>query len=122
VELGEARVCEERQVDVEFTVSTTGGGNGGSACGKARGSEVSSFIGARALWRGSWSRCTVGCGMGQGQCERRWPIASRGRRCARTAATPLGGRRGGREHVAHRERVGMAVRRGRSHGARTGGR
>jgi hypothetical protein len=41
---------------------------------------------------------------------------------ARTAAMPLGGRRGGREHVAHKERVGMAVQRGRSHGARTGGR
>jgi hypothetical protein len=38
---------------VEFTGSTTGGGNGGSACGKARGGEVSSFIGAHALWRGS---------------------------------------------------------------------
>jgi hypothetical protein len=53
VELGAARVCEERKPEVEFTVGTTGGGNGGSACGKARGGEVSSFIGARALWRGS---------------------------------------------------------------------
>jgi hypothetical protein len=34
-------------------VSTNGGGNGGSVCGKARGGEVSSFIGARVLWRGS---------------------------------------------------------------------
>jgi hypothetical protein len=68
VELVEARVCEERQPELEFTVSTTGGGNGGSACGKARSGEVSSFIGARALWRGSRSRCTIGCGMGQGRC------------------------------------------------------
>jgi hypothetical protein len=53
VELEAAHVCEERQSEVEFTVSATGGGNGGSVCGKARGGEVSSFIGARALWRGS---------------------------------------------------------------------
>jgi hypothetical protein len=53
VELGAARVCEERQPEVEFTVSTNGGGNGGSVCGKARGGEVSSFIGTRVLWRGS---------------------------------------------------------------------
>jgi hypothetical protein len=49
------------------------------------------------------------------------PIANQGRRCAHTAATPLGGRRGGREHVAHRERVGMTVHRGRPHGIGTGG-
>jgi hypothetical protein len=53
VELGAARVCEERQSEVEFNVSTAGGGNGGSVCGKAHGGEVTSFIGARALWRGS---------------------------------------------------------------------
>jgi hypothetical protein len=53
VELGAARVCEERRTEVEFTVSTTGGVNGGSVCGRVRGGEVSSFIGARALWRGS---------------------------------------------------------------------
>jgi hypothetical protein len=53
VELGAARVCEERRPEVEFTVSTTGGVNGGSVCGRVRGGEVSSFIGARALWRGS---------------------------------------------------------------------
>jgi hypothetical protein len=49
------------------------------------------------------------------------PIANRGRRCARTAETLLGGRHDGREHVAHRERVEMAVRHGGPHGARTGG-
>jgi hypothetical protein len=50
--------------------------------------------------------------------DARRPIANQGRRGARTAATPLGGRRGGREHVAHRERVRKAVRRGgpKAHG------
>jgi hypothetical protein len=43
VELEAARVCEERQPEVEFTVSATSGGNGGSVCGKARGGEVSSL-------------------------------------------------------------------------------
>jgi hypothetical protein len=38
--------------------------------------------------------------------DARRPIANQGRRCARTTATPLGGRRGGCEHVVHRERVG----------------
>jgi hypothetical protein len=97
--------CEEMQSEVEFTGSTSGGGNGGSVWGKARGGEVNSFIGVRALWRGHGSRRPAGCGMGQGRCERRRPIASRGRRCPRTAATPLVGRRGGHEHVAHWERV-----------------
>jgi hypothetical protein len=53
VELGVARVCEERRPEVEFAVSTTGCVNGDSVCDRARGGEVSSFIGARALWRGS---------------------------------------------------------------------
>jgi hypothetical protein len=93
--------CEEMQSEVDFTGSTSGGDNGGSVWGKARVGEVSSFIGARALWRGHGSRRPAGCGMGQGRCKRRRPIASRGRRCARTTATPLVGRRGGHEHVAH---------------------
>jgi hypothetical protein len=66
VELGAARVCEERQPEVEFTVSTTGGGNGGSVCGKARSGEVSSFIGACALWRGSRESSHSGLRHGQG--------------------------------------------------------
>jgi hypothetical protein len=41
--------------------------------------------------------------------DARRPIANQGRRCARTEAMPLGGRRGGCEHVAHKERDGMAV-------------
>jgi hypothetical protein len=53
--------------------------------------------------------------------DARRPIANQGRRGARTAATPLGGRHGGREHVAHKERVGKAVRREWPHGAQTGG-
>jgi hypothetical protein len=101
VELGAARVCEERQPEVEFTVSTTGGGNGGSVCGQARGGEVSS--GVIAQWVAAWAN------------------SQPGRRCARTAATPLVGWRSGCEHVAHRERVRTAVRHGRPHGAQTGG-
>jgi hypothetical protein len=66
VELGAACVCEERQPEVEFTVSTTGGGNGGSVCGKARGGEVSSFIGTRALWRGSRESSHIRLRHGQG--------------------------------------------------------
>jgi hypothetical protein len=66
VELGATRVCEERQPEVEFIVSTTGGGNGGSVCGRARGGEVSSFIGARALWRGSRESSDSGLRHGQG--------------------------------------------------------
>jgi hypothetical protein len=58
---------------------------------------------------GHGSRRPEGCGMGQGRCERRRLIASRGRGCAHTAATPLVGRRGGHEHVAHWERVWTAV-------------
>jgi hypothetical protein len=69
--------------------------------------------------RGSTSTAWSGYGGMAGDAQR--PIANRGRRCARTAATPLGGRRSGREHMAHRERVGMAVRRGRPNSARTGG-
>jgi hypothetical protein len=44
--------------------------------------------------------------------DARRPIANQGRCGARTAETPLGGRCDGREHVAHRERVGKAIRRG----------
>jgi hypothetical protein len=66
------------------------------------------------VWAAPWPEYG---GMGG---DARRPIANPRRRGARTAATPLGGRRDEREHVVHRERVGKAVRRGRPHGARTG--
>jgi hypothetical protein len=74
------------------------------------------FLAHQGEGRGSTSTAWSGYG-GMGGDARR-PIANQGWRGARTAATPLGGRR---EHVAHRERVGKAVRRGRCPGARTGG-
>jgi hypothetical protein len=77
---------------------------------KCAAARVTPYIGARAVWRGSrWS--TVGTLQGGG--EARQPIAVQGRCGARTAASPLGGRRGGHEHVAHGERVRIAVRPGR---------
>jgi hypothetical protein len=80
---------------------------------------VECFLAHQGEGRGSTSTAWSGYSGMDGDARR--PIANQGRRCARTAATPLGGRRGGCEHVAHRERVGMVVRRGRPHGARTSG-
>jgi hypothetical protein len=80
---------------------------------------VECFLAHQGEGRGSTSTAWSGYG-GKGGDSRR-PIANPGRRGARTAATPLGGRRGGSEHVVHRERVGKAVRRGRPHDTRTGG-
>jgi hypothetical protein len=67
------------------------------------------------VWAAAWPE------YGEMGGDARRPIANLGRHGARTVVTPLGGRLGGGEHAVHRERVGKAVRRGRSHGARTGG-
>jgi hypothetical protein len=80
---------------------------------------VECFLAHQGKGRGSTSVAWPGYG-GMGGDARR-PIANQGWCCARTAGTPLGGRRGGREHEAHRERVGMAVRRGRPHDTWTDG-
>jgi hypothetical protein len=80
---------------------------------------VECFLAHQGEGRGGTSMAWSGYG-GMGGDARR-PIANQGRRCARMVVTPLGGWRGGREHVVHRERVRTAVRRGRPHGARTGG-
>jgi hypothetical protein len=55
------------------------------------------------VWTAAWPEYG---GMGG---DARRPIANLGPRGARTAVTPLGGRRGGGEHAVHRERVGKAV-------------
>jgi hypothetical protein len=126
-EWGAARVGEEKQAGVEFTVwhpwrtataRCSRGEKTGRLYSRAQGGEGGflAYQGNQVMaWAAAWSEYG---GMGG---DARRPIANQGRRGARTAATPLGGWRGGREHVAHKERVGKAVRRGRPHGARTGG-
>jgi hypothetical protein len=101
-----------------------GGGPGARARRRPAGftaqlEAVECFLAHQGEGRGSTSTAWSGYG-GMGGDARR-SIANQGWRCARTAATPLGGRHGGCEHVAHREKVGMAVRRERPHGAWTGG-
>jgi hypothetical protein len=52
---------------VEFTVSTTGGGNGGSVCGQARGGEVSS--GVIAQWVAAWANSQPGAALRAYGCD-----------------------------------------------------
>jgi hypothetical protein len=124
VGVGAVRVGGASDQRVEFTVRLhrRGGGSAVARLLRARGHGGWVFMAWRVGEGGSRGstpyKVAVWVRMGG---EARRPIANQGRRCARTAATPLGGRRSGREHVAHRERVGMAVRRGRPHDARTGG-
>jgi hypothetical protein len=123
----------------QASVGATGGPSGVRSSTCLRRKAVGGGVHREHLWRRQWrlgvgarraavrlaplkarvpcggghgSRHPAGCGMGQGRCEKR---------CARTAATPLVGRRGGHEHVAQWERVWTAIRRGQSHCARTGG-
>jgi hypothetical protein len=118
-----ARVCEEKQAGWSSLSGTHGGRRRQGACVRRGGGR---FYSRAQGGEGGFLACQgnqvmVWSGYGGMGGDARRPIANQGRRCARTAATLLGGRRGRCEHVAHMERVEMMVQRGQPHDARTGG-
>jgi hypothetical protein len=106
VGVGAVRVGGASDPRVEFTVRLhrRGGSPAVARLLRARGHGGWVFMAWRVGEGGSRGstpyKVAVWARMGD---EARRPIANQGRRCARTAATPLGGRRGGRARGAQGE-------------------